>query len=85
MLVGHAGGTQMAEMLYPDNQRTEVMRKQILVLHCDLLLTDEEKQKIMDRVREEMKDGLVFLPHYLTAITVDADCIALLDCGKEKT
>ncbi len=85
MLVGHAGGTQMAEMLYPDDQRMEVVRKQILVLHSDVFLTDKERQELVDKVRKEMKGGLVFLPPSVTAITVDEDCIALLDCGEEET
>lgn len=68
----------MDDFLLP-KPKTEVVRRQVLVIHCDLLLTDEEKQKIMDRVREEMKDGLVFLPHYLTAFTVDMDAVAVME------
>ncbi len=59
--------------------KTEVVRRQVLVIHCDRLVTYEERQKIMDRVREEMKDGLVFLPHYLTATTVDMDSVAVME------
>ena len=59
--------------------KTEVVRRQVLVIHCDLFITNEEKQKIMDRVREEMKDGLVVLPNYLTATTVDMDSVAVME------
>ena len=59
--------------------KTEVVRRQVLVIHCDHLVTYEETQKIMDRVRKEMKDGLVFLPYYLTATTVDMDCMAVME------
>ena len=59
--------------------KTEVVRRQVLVIQCECLLTSEERQKIMDRVREEMKDGLVFLPHYLTATTVDIDGVAVME------
>lgn len=58
--------------------KTEVVRRQVLVIHCDCIITDEKRQKIMDRVREEMKDGIVFLPHYLTATTVDIDGVAVM-------
>ena len=59
--------------------KTEVVRRQILVIHCDRLVTYEERQKIMDRVTEEMKDGLVFLPYYITATTVDMDSVAVME------
>lgn len=59
--------------------KTEVVRRQVLVIHCDLFVTYEERQKIMDRVREEMKDGLVFLPPHLTATTVDMDSVAVME------
>ncbi len=59
--------------------KTEVVRRQVLVIHCDLFITNEEKQKIMDKVREEMKDGLVVLPNYLTATTVDMDSVAVME------
>lgn len=60
-------------------QKLEVVRRQVLVIHCDCIITDEERQKIMDRVREEMKDGLVFLPHYLAATTVDMDSVSVME------
>lgn len=63
--------------------KTEVVRRQVLVIHCDRLVTYEERQKIMDRVREEMKDGLVFLPYYLTATTVDMDGMAVMEQENE--
>lgn len=67
----------MVELL--PKPKTEVIRRQILVLKCERFLTDEEKKKIIDRVKKEMEDGLVFLPFYLTAITVDEDSVVIMD------
>lgn len=67
----------MVELL--PKPKTEVVRRQILVLKCERFLTDEEKKKIIDRVKKEMEDGLVFLPFYLTAITVDKDSMVIMD------
>lgn len=59
--------------------KTEVVRRQILVLKCERFLTGEEKKLIIDRVKKEMEDGLVFLPAYITAITVDNDGEVIMD------
>lgn len=67
----------MVELL--PKPKTEVVRRQILVLKCERLLTDEEKKKIIERVKKEMEDGIVFLPFYLTAITVDEDRVVIMD------
>lgn len=67
----------MVELL--PNPKTEVVRRQVLVLKCERFLTDEEKKRIIDRVKKEMEDGLVFLPFYLTAITVDEDSVVIMD------
>lgn len=67
----------MVELL--PKPKTEVVRRQILVLKCERFLTDEEKKKIIDRVKKEMEDGLVFLPFYLTVITVDEDSVVIMD------
>ena len=67
----------MVELL--PKPKTEVVRRQILVLKCERFLTEEEKKKIIDRVKKEMEDGIVFLPFYLTAITVDKDSVVIMD------
>jgi transcriptional regulator NrdR family protein len=40
---------------------------------------EEELQKIREKVMEEMKDGVVVLPHYLKAITSDMDNIVFTE------
>lgn len=67
----------MVELL--PKPKTEVVRRQILVLKCERFLTEEEKKKIIDRVKKEMEDGIVFLPFYLTATTVDKDSVVIMD------
>lgn len=67
----------MVELL--PKPKTEVVRRQILVLKSERFLTDEEKKKIIDRVKKEMEDGLVVLPFFLTAITVDEDSVVIMD------
>lgn len=67
----------MVELL--PKPKTEVVRRQILVLKCDRFLTNEEKKLIIGRVKKEMEEGLVFLPAYLTAITVDEDSVVIMD------
>lgn len=67
----------MVELL--PKPKTEVVRRQILVLKCECFLTNEEKKLIIDRVKKEMEDGLVFLPAYITAITVDKDSVVTMD------
>lgn len=67
----------MVELL--PKPKTEVVRRQVLVLKCECFLTNEEKKEIIDRVKKEMEDGLAFLPFFLTAITVDKDSVVTMD------
>lgn len=59
--------------------KTKIARRQVLVIQCDGFVTVEELQKIRERVMEEMKDGVVILPHYLKAITADMDNIVFME------
>jgi hypothetical protein len=59
--------------------KIKIGRRQVLVIQCEGFVTVEELQKIREKVMEEMKDGVVVLPHYLKAITSDMDNIVFTE------
>ena len=56
-----------------DKTTTKVVRKQLLIIQHDILIKADEKQRLIDDIREQIKTGVVILPNGMRAITCDAD------------
>ena len=56
-----------------DKTTTKVVRKQLLIIQHDNLINADEKQRIIDDIREQIKTGVVIIPNGMRAITCDAD------------
>lgn len=56
-----------------DKTTTKVVRKQFLIIQHDILINADEKQRLIDDIREQIKTGVVILPNGTRAITCDAD------------
>lgn len=62
-----------------------VVRKQILVLKINTFLTDKDRlNTLRDDVMEQMKTGIVFLPSWVEAFTVDADEVKVVVKEEQK-
>lgn len=55
------------------SERTEIVRRQILVVDCGVSLTPEERNYLRNGILRQMQSGLVLLPNGCKAITCDAD------------
>lgn len=56
-----------------DKTTTKVVRKQFLIIQHDILINADEKQRLIDDIREQIKTGVVILPNGTRAITCDVD------------
>ena len=56
-----------------DKTTTKVVRKQLLIIQHDILIKADEKHRLIDDIREQIKTGVVILPNGMRAITCDAD------------
>ena len=54
-------------------ERTEIVRRQILVVDCGDSLTPEERNYLRQGILKQMQSGLVLLPNGCKAITCDED------------
>ena len=61
------------------NENSQVVRRQILVIDVPFIMKDEEIKHLRCRIFDQMKSGLVILPHGVRAITCDADTIMVKD------
>lgn len=62
--------------------KTEILRRQILVLQVKVFLKQDEKEAIKRSVLEQMKDGVVILPTGVEGFAIDADTVVLME-GRE--
>lgn len=65
--------------LFAINQRTEVVRKQILVVKGKFFMNAEDKAQLRADIEAQMKTGLVIISGSLDAFTVDEDCVAIME------
>ena len=66
--------------------KTPVVRKQVLVIKCNLIMPSEKMEDFRRMFIKQMKEGAVLLPSGFDALTVDTDCIVIdnaLVGGKE--
>ena len=59
--------------------KTEILRRQILVLQVKVFLKQDEKEAIKRSVLEQMKDGVVILPTGVEGFAIDADTVVLME------
>lgn len=62
--------------------KTEILRRQILVLQAKCFLKQDEKEAIKRSVLEQMKEGVVILPTGVEGFSVDADTVVLMEGNK---
>lgn len=55
------------------SEKTEIVRRQILVVDCGGSLSPEERNYLRNGILRQMQSGLVLLPNGCKAITCDAD------------
>ena len=55
------------------SERTEIVRRQILVVDCGAFLKADKRKYLRDEILKQMQSGLVLLPDGCKAITCDAD------------
>lgn len=70
--------------LFAINQRTEVVRKQILVVKGAFFMDTEDKARLRADIEAQMKTGLVILSGSLDAFTVDEDRVAIMEGEQNK-
>ena len=70
--------------LFAINQRTEVVRKQILVVKSGFFMNAEDKARLRADIETQMKTGLVILSGSLDAFTVDEDRVAIMEGEQNK-
>lgn len=68
-----------------EETKTQVVRKQVLVIKCNLILSNEKMEDFRHKFIKQMEEGTVLLPSGFDALTVDADriVIASTHCGGE--
>lgn len=69
-------------MKHDIESKTEILRRQILVLQVKVFLKQSEKEEIKRSVLEQMKDGVVILPTGVKGFAIDADTVVLME-GRE--
>lgn len=55
------------------SERTEIVRRQILVVECGAFLPADQRKYLRDEILKQMQSGLVLLPNGCKAITCDED------------
>lgn len=70
-------------MLVNENVKHEVLRRQILVVECTIIMHAEEMEILRNGILRQIKDeGVVILPSYCKAVIVDADtAVGFVDGG----
>lgn len=53
------------------------MRKQILVVNIDCIITEQERKALIENIKRQMKDGVVVLPVGVKGFTVDVDYLVV--------
>lgn len=69
-----------------EETKTQVVRKQVLVIKCNLIMPSEEMEYFRSMFLKQMKEGTVLLPSGFDALTVDTDYIVIANArvgGKE--
>lgn len=57
-----------------ENVKHEILRRQILVVECSMIMRAEEMENLRNVILQQIKDeGVVILPSYCKAVIVDAD------------
>ena len=63
-------------LLVNEKVKHEVLRRQILVVECTLIMREEEMEILRNGILQQIKDeGVVILPSYCKAVIVDADTV----------
>lgn len=58
-------------------QKLETMRKQILVINTDRIISAEDRDALVVSIKKQMAEGLVLLPAGFKGFTVDADYLVV--------
>ena len=70
-------------LLVNEKVKHEVLRRQILVVECTMIMHAEEIENLRNGILRQIKDdGVVILPNYCKAVIVDADtAVSFVDGG----
>ena len=60
-----------------EETKTSVVRKQVLVIKCNLIISNEKMEDIRRNFIKQMKEGALLLPSGFDALTVDTDYIVI--------
>lgn len=70
----------MSDIKVFEKTKTEIVKKQILVVDCgDSLLTPEQRKYLREGILRHMQSGLVVLPGGCHAFTCDADAAIVME------
>ena len=68
----------MSDIKVFEKTKTEIVRRQILVVECGLLNADQRKY-LRAEILKQMQSGLVLLPNGCKAITCDTDSAIVME------
>lgn len=68
-----------------EETKTQVVRRQVLVIKCNLIMSNEKMEDFRRKFIKQMEEGTLLLPSGFDALTVDTDHIVIANthCGGE--
>lgn len=69
----------MSDIKVFERTKTEIVRRQILVIDCGISLSIEERNYLRQGILKQMQSGLVLLPGGCHAFTCDADAAMVME------
>ena len=65
-----------------EETKTSIVRKQVLVIKCNLIMSNEKMEDVRRKFIKQMEEGMLVLPSGFDALTVDTDYIVIDNtCG----
>lgn len=65
-------------LIIRQKDKVELQRHQVLVLETNRLLSPEDKAAFRQDVLNQIESGLVILPQWVKAVTVDSDTVVIM-------
>lgn len=65
-------------LIIRQKDKVELQRHQVLVLETNRILTPEDKVAFRQDVLNQIESGLVILPSWVKAVTLDADVVVIM-------
>lgn len=65
-------------LIIRQKDKAGIQRRQVLVLETNRVLSPEDGDAFRQEVLKQLESGLVILPPWVKAITIDADAVVVL-------